>query len=41
MPFKFTAQLKPIPLATDQVPPGTICQVSGWGYPAEVRWFKK
>ncbi|XP_047371099.1 trypsin-2-like [Vespa velutina] len=35
MPFKFTAQLKPIPLAEDQVLPGTICQVSGWGYPAE------
>ncbi|KAL2746313.1 trypsin-2-like [Vespula maculifrons] len=35
IPFEFTPQLKPIPLPTDQVPPGTICQVSGWGYPEE------
>ncbi|XP_015174543.1 PREDICTED: trypsin-2-like [Polistes dominula] len=35
VPFKFTPQLKPIQLPKDQVPPGTICQVSGWGYPSE------
>ncbi|KAL2720185.1 trypsin-2-like [Vespula squamosa] len=35
VPFEFTAQLSPISLPKDQVPPGTICQVSGWGYPEE------
>ncbi|XP_043497237.1 trypsin-2-like [Polistes fuscatus] len=35
VPFQFTAQLKPIHLPVDQVPPGTMCQVSGWGYPEE------
>lgn len=35
VPFEFTSQLKPARLPMDQVPPGTICQVSGWGYPEE------
>ncbi|KAK2575921.1 hypothetical protein KPH14_007284 [Odynerus spinipes] len=34
-PFEFTPQLMPATLPMDQVPPGTICQVSGWGYPGE------
>lgn len=35
VPFEFTPQLSPVHLPMDQVAPGTICQVSGWGYPAE------
>ncbi|XP_015596135.1 trypsin-2 isoform X2 [Cephus cinctus] len=34
-PFVFnTTALKPRPLQTSSVSPGTMCQVAGWGYPA-------
>ncbi|XP_076630694.1 trypsin-2 isoform X1 [Colletes latitarsis] len=34
VPFKLTQEVMPVQLATNEVEPGTICQVSGWGYPA-------
>ncbi|KAH0948354.1 hypothetical protein HN011_009724, partial [Eciton burchellii] len=34
VPFKFTPELRNIPLAGHNPVPNTFCQVSGWGYPA-------
>ncbi|XP_011337775.1 trypsin-1 isoform X2 [Ooceraea biroi] len=33
--FKFTPELHNAPLAGNPIVPGTICQVAGWGYPAD------
>lgn len=34
-PFKFTADVYNVPLPGNPPIPETVCQVSGWGYPAE------
>ncbi|XP_078033116.1 trypsin-2 isoform X2 [Augochlora pura] len=35
VPFKLTEEITPIRLAVEPPKTGTVCQVSGWGYPSE------